>query len=270
MRGSEKAKVWLKEHQPIIGNAAQILAVVLSLVALRFSCTSANNSTVTTATARARDQKDLLAAAKLALRPNSALWSWSVLRSWASRKRAALQHLNEVGPVPRAATLSTEYLVEAERLGLAWAEELGEPKPAAFEFCKEAQRQLELVATALQEGRLDPKTLETQLGLELREFADDVAPRCALALASSAGDRVVFAAGYFLPVPDREFSEDPYLAVPAFELAGTLPRFSLRRHPDQRPQLAALRLPREEFSGCNGLITDWRSEAAEHLDSRSA
>lgn len=264
---------WLAQR-PALGSFAQlgsffvaVGACILSGFALKVGCANEANSKLSASTNRARDEREVVRDALAALRSSdSALWPWQPVRQWASRESARLAALSAKGPVVGDGTLSGNYFVEAQRLGESWARDLGEPTPAAFDYCMNVQRQIKALETALDEGRLSAKALDEQLGSELRRFAADLAPRCALTFALSAGDRAVFVAGFFFPSKGRQFSDDPFSAVGQWQSSRLLEKFELRKHPAQRPALAALNIPRAAFSGCNGLLNTLEAAASPRLE----
>ena len=260
---------------PHLGNASQIGAVVVSLLALvvsivsaRIGCANESNSKVSASAARARDAREVIASVRAGLNVDaSAVWTWPTIRTWVSRHREKLKQLADLSPRSPLDRLSGPYLAEAEGLGELWETDVGVPAVAAHAYCSGVQRHLSALERAEMEGRLTEEELREELGEELGRHARDLAPRCALVLAASNGDRAAFLASFFEPANGTQFGDDPYAALgSAWHSKALLLRFGLPLHPDLRPAVTALTLPSTAFTGCAGLIGDVRSMASPRFE----
>ncbi len=276
-RVAEAAKVLDSELRkvPQLGNASQIgafgislLALVVAIVSARIGCANESNSKLSASAARARDAREVLAGARSGLGGDaSAVWGWPTIRSWVSKHRQRLEQLGEASPRSPLDLLSGRYLAEAEALGELWEAEVGVAQPAAFSFCSTVQRHLLSIERAEAEGRVTPAELREELGEELKRYAADIAPRCALVLAASNGDRAAFLSGFFTPAPGKQISEDPYSALGAnWRSKDLLLRFGVLMHPGLRPAASTLNLPQTAFTGCDGWIGDVRATASPRFE----
>lgn len=236
----------------------QLVSVVIvgALVGVPLQILNARETRQAALTRRASEERTLLQDAREALSADAShVWAWPLLKGFVHRHRDLVKALAIVGPKAGDTGLSPEFERGALALGELWYAELGEPAPPAFEYCAAVERQLLTLERAIAEDRLRVEILEPHLGGEIAKFADDVAPRCALVLARTSGDRAAFLAVYMFPVAGRELSDDPYRAVrPQWVSLKTFrPRF--RSHPDNRPALRSLDLPLSAFARCGGYIS---------------
>lgn len=185
------------------------------------------------------------------------------IRKWASKHRSDLHSLIKLSPKHDKQPFSPKFENQLQRLTERWLHEVGEPTPAAHNACLEIDRSLQFLESAHRDGLIRIDSIADNLEPELDRFADDLAPRCAVVLASSAENRVLFTAGFFFPEEGKQFSDDPYKATtrPKVDLS-ILQARRVRRHPQKRSRTQYLDLPALTFSGCNGTIRSLDPEAA--------